>query len=923
MRRFFARLRDLMRRRRLLASLDEELAAHREELIALHLSRGLSAEDAERAAVLELGNATQIRESYREAAGAPVIETTLLDLRYALRLLARSPGFTAVALLSLALGIGANAALFSVAGALFLRDLPTPNPQQIALLSWDGWAHPLFTDYDGSSWQRSDGYWTGSSFPLGAFHRMREQARDVAEVFAFSDFEQLNVNVDGDAQIAQGELVSGNYFSALQLQPAAGRLIGDSDNKLSAPPVAVISYRYWQRRFGGNGAVIGKKISINTHPATIIGVAPPRFDGTLQFDQFAQVYLPLGQYPNPYNSPVPPDDLDWYVNLMARIPAGASAQQAQARLNAIFRQVTWDAWQNGVAHPPSDRELEKRDQRNLANLVLERDAPGLMEDRRNSAEPLLLVACVLGLVLLIACANLANLLLARAASRNKEVAVRLSLGARRGRVIRQLLTESLLLALLGGGLGMVLAWFGKDALALAFSSALEPRLDWRVLLFALALSTIAGIIFGLAPAARATRVEVAPTLKKNSPTLAGRSRLSNLLVVAQVVISVVLLIAAGLFSRTLYNLSTVKLGFDPTNLLVFRFKPELSGYKPAQLPALYAQLQREMAAVPGVQAVTYSRHPLVAGSLRADSIILENSNGPSKPHGASEGTGSPRKESSAINIVAPNFFAAMRMPVISGRQFTDNDDVNSPRVAIVNQTFLNQFLRGDPQPLGRRFRFNNMKTPLVEIVGIVADSKYTNLRRDFPIVYTPAQQDNIAGQMAFAVRTTGPPDAAMPAIREAIRRVDSDLPVYDIATEEGNVRRSMAMERLFAQLSLGFAVLALLLAVIGLYGVLSYSVARQTNQIGIRMALGARPTTVLWQIMRSAMLLVTVGLLIGVAAALASGQVLRSVLYAMSPLDPSAYIVAVLAMVAVGFGAAYFPASRAARVDPVIALRCE
>jgi predicted permease len=817
MRRFFGRFRDLFRRRRLLAALEEDVAAHRDELVAEHLARGATRARAERAAALELGNTTQIRESYREAAGVPFIETTLLDARYALRLLARSPGFAAVALLSLALGIGANTALFSVAGALFLRKLPVRDPQRVVLLTWEAQAHPLFADYDGTSWEDGSGRWTGSSFPPGTFRQMREQASDLADVFAFADFQQLNVNADGDSQIAEGALVSGSYFSALGLNPAAGRTISDADDTPGSAPVAMISYRYWQRRFGGNPAILGKRITVNTKPATLIGVAPQGFDGTLQIDRVPDVMLPLGQNPNPEDLPVMPDDLDWWVNIMARLKPGVAPQQAQARMNAIFRQTTWDAWQHNAAQPRKDRTLEKRDQRNLATLVVEAGAPGLMEDRREFSTPLFLLACVLGLVLLIACANLSNLLLARAAARGKEVAVRLSLGARRGRVIRQLLTESLLLALAGGILGTGLAYLGKDALALAFSATIEPQLDWRVLAFALVLSAAAGIIFGLAPAARATRVEVAPTLKKNAPTLAGRSRLSNTLIVVQVAISVVLLIAAGLFSRTLYNLSTVKLGFDPANLLLFRFKPQLSGYKPQQLAMLYAQLQRSIEAVPGVQSVTYSRHPLLAGSLRADRVVLEGAGDPgNSSRGLAEGTGSPGAESTAINVVAPNFFNVMRMPLISGRQFNNIDDANSPRVAVVNQAFVEHFLHNDPHALGRRFRFSNLKTPLVEIVGIVGNSKYTNLRRDRPIVYTAFPQENIPGQMSFAVRTGGPPDAVMPAVREAIRRVDSNLPIYDVGTQQGYQRSSMAAERLFAQLSVGFGVLALLLAMIGL-----------------------------------------------------------------------------------------------------------
>jgi len=862
----------------------------------------------------------------------------LQDLRYGFRMLLKQKGLTAVALLSLALGIGANTALFSIVDAMLLKMLPVKEPERLVLFK--SVAPPEFSSgsYMGSS--RVDevtGLRTRTSFAYQAYQRLREQQGPLSDVFAFGNV-GLNVNADGQADVANGQAVTGNYYTGLGVQPAIGRLLTDDDDKAGAPPVAVLSYRYWQKRFAGDAAVVGKQINLNNLAFTIVGVSAAGFDGTMGVGTTQDVTIPVSIEPQLYaekKSSYLYGAGMWWLRIMGRLKPGVTAEQAQGQLENAFLQSVLEhrAARQAASKANGGNVISDLDPKQYPKLVADPGGQGEMYVRRYYAPSLYLLLGVVGLVLLIACANVANLLLSRAGGRQKEIGLRLALGASRWRLIRQLLTESVLLSLLGGFFGIVFAVWIKDGL-LAVSlwggramPALEPRLDWRVLGFTLALSLLTGIVFGLAPAWRTTKVNLTPSLKDGAraSTSIHRSLLSRGLVVVQVALSLLLLVGAGLFVRTLLNLQRVDPGFNTQNLLLFGVQPSLIGYKDEKLRQLYTQISERMEAVPGVQAVTFSRLPLLSFSSTSSSVFLREALSATPD---SEGRIKPSGEGYR-HTVRDNFLDAMGIPLLAGRTFGPQDTVNSPRVAVVNQTFANKYFPNE-NPIGKRFTFDNAKPDEIEIIGLCKDAKYTSQREDTPpTVYASYRQERPMSEAVFEVRTAGDPAAAIASVRSVVREIDPNLPVLDVKTQVQQADETLRMERLFAKLLTLFALVAQQLAAIGLFGVLAYMVSQRTHEIGIRMALGASRANVLKMIVVQGMVLVLLGVALGLIGAYVLTKYLESwvglskMLFGVKVSDPLTYGVIAVLLTVVAFIACYIPARRATKVDPLVALRYE
>lgn len=848
------------------------------------------------------------------------------DLRYGAQMLVKHPAFTAIAVLTLALGVGANTALFSVVDAVLLKKLPVKDPDSLVLFK-ASWNPEKFGPggFDGANLtDRATGLMTGTSFPMQVYTRLRQEPGVLSDVFAFG-FVSMNLNTGGQAEVVNGQVVSGNYYGALGVPALVGRTISEADDHLGAAPVAVLSHRFWTNRFGADPSIVGKQVNINNVAFTIAGVTAAGFSGASEVGSSQDVSVPLawepqisGERTNSRGAGI------WWLRMMGRLQPGASIAQAETALAGPFQQAVVDHRAGRQARAQTTlRTVEPKD---LPRLGVESGSQGEQTLRRDYVRPLRLLVGVVGLVLLIACANVANLLLVRGSSRKKEIAVRLALGASRWRLVRQLLTESLLLAVVGGVLGILFALWIKNGLMLVTEwggrgmSALDPRLDLRVLGFTLGLSFLTGVIFGILPALRSTDLDLTPTLKDTgrSSSAIGRSWLSKSLVVVQVSLSVLLLIGAGLLIRTLRNLQQVETGFNANNLLLFDVDPSLIGYKDEKLVGLYEQMFSRLESVPGVQSVTFSRNALLSWSSNTSSVFFPGVVGPD---------GQPPERDAKVHTVRENFLTAMEIPLLIGRNLNEQDDARAPIVAVVNQTFANAYFPNE-NPIGKRFSFDSNKPTEIEIVGIARDAKYTSQRSEIePTVYRSwRQQLTRVHNVVFEVRTTGDPRGFVAGIREAVRQVESNLPLSNIRTQIEQADDTLAMERMFAKLLTLFGVTAQLLAAIGLYGVMAYTVSQRTQEIGIRMALGANRRNVLLMIVRQGMILTAVGIAIGLGGAYVLTKYLESLtsmLFGVEARDPWTFaaIAALLAMVALI--ACLVPARRATRVDPLAALRYE
>jgi predicted permease len=850
------------------------------------------------------------------------------DLKLAIRQLRKSPGFTAVAVVSLALGIGANTAIFSLVNEFLLRSLPVRNPEELVLFRLTEGIRGRLSraGENNGSIDPVTGRSSSTSFSLLIFDRFRTQHSALSEIFAFAPFSQVNVLVDGQPELnVSAQLVSGNYHAGLGVAAILGRTFTDADDQSSATPVAVISYRYWENRFGHNPAVLGKTIQINRIPATIVGVTPPGFAGAMQAGESVDVSVPLAHYlrfqPDRAGRAQP---WYWWIRIMGRLAPGATAAQASASLEPIFKETAREGWLAGRSLDTTPADMPDD-----STLIADPGNQGENDTRRQYTRSLRMLMGLVSLVLAAACANVANLLLARGAARRREIALRLALGASRGRIVRQLLAESLLLAFAGAAVGTILAWWSRDLL-LALrpfgntAVVLSLPLDVRVLGFTIASAVATALLFGLAPSLRATRVDLTAEFQGGTRSLvsAGRSRLSQALMVVQIALSLVLLVSTGLFVRTLGNLADVDAGFNRRGLILFGIDATSAGYTRSQFAALQTRIQERVAQIPGVRVATFSSVALLSRVRQNKRVIVP-------------GHAPPPDAPMAVNTngLAPNFFAAMELPLILGRGFTEQDDGTQPRVAVVNQTFARKYF-GDENPVGRHIVFNAPNdNSQVQVVGVARDAKYTVLRGPTPpTVYVPALQQ-LDGNANFALRLVsserneggpaGSPAALFPAIRAAVREIDPTLPVLNLRTQDEQIDRLHSQELLFARLSGFFGLLALSLACVGLYGLMSYAVLRRTAEIGLRMALGALPGHVLRMILGESLTLVCLGVACGLAGAYGASRLVATMLFGLSPTDPVTYATAALILAAITLLASLLPARRASLVDPMIAFRVE
>jgi predicted permease len=891
-----------------------EIEAHLELEAEQLKDQGLSEEEARAAARRAFGNVTQAQERFYESGRWLWWDHLVQDLRFGVRMLRKNPGFTAIAVLTLALGIGANTAIFSLIDSIMLRPLPVPNPQQLVVFTWEArqWpkTHPFY-GWSACPSKASDSkepVSAGCSFSYPMFEQMRAEKNIFAAVFAFGPVPQLGVSIDGNASFAEGEFVSGDFFPALGIGAASGRLLGVSDEGATASPAVVLSYSYWKKQFGGAPSAVGKSIVVNGIVSTIVGVAPPGFLG-LDPGIVRDMWLPLSTQNLVVHQWNATDAAAWWLMVGARVKPRVTIAQAEAASQVIFTR--------GVTSGGSPL-LKREDAPRLELVSL---AHGLVTLRQNFGDALFLLMAAVGLVLLIACANVASLTLARTAAREKELAMRFALGAARWRIIRQLLTESLLMAAAGGLLGIVFAYLGASSLAAFLSSnwgsplEINVHPDLRVLGFTMAIAIVTGILFGLAPALRSTRIDVTPALKESAVSLPGtaligrRFGVGSVLVIAQVALSILVLVGASLLARTLINLATMNTGFDARDVALFNVEPELNGYKGERLASLFPELQRRLSAIPGVASVGYSAVPLLSGAYMAQDIYFGN-----------ESDQSPQVD---VLNVGPNFFETMRIPLLSGRTDNSHDFVDASekktKVVIVNHTFARRFFPKH-NPVGQLLSLEKGKPPGAEIVGVVGDTKYNGLREGIePTLYFPM----LTGGGTFEVRTASDPKALLPSIRGAVRSVDSNLPIFDLMTQTEQINRAIFQERLVAWLSGAFALLALVVACIGLYGLLAHEVARRTHEVGVRMALGASPLEVLALVLGRGIRLVALGVVIGIGTALGLARYLQSLLYGVRPIDPLAYATITILLLIVTFGACYLPARRATKVDPMVALRYE
>ena len=864
-----------------------------------------------------------------------MMERVWSDLHFAVRTMRRNPAFTTVVVLTLAVGIGANTALFSIVNAVLLKPLPVRNPQELALMVWDAENRQFVIEggYDGSasSDYSTSGHLQGTSFPYITFERMRRATDTFADVFAFATNEKVNVVAEGQAELASGQFITGDYYHGLGVRAWRGRLLAESDEASGASPAAVITWRYWQRRFAGDSGVLGRVVTINNVRFTIVGITPPEFSAAVQLDETADVTLPISTEPlvRSQNPRMTKPGL-WWLRIMARLRPGVSREQAQTRLDPIFQQSVVDAWSQ---LPETRKQTAKITSRDYPHLFVRPGAQGDEFARRQYHGPLEILMAVVGLVLLIACINVANLLLAKGSGRQSEFAMRLALGARRSRLMRQTLTESLLLSAIAGIVGCAFAFWGKQLLLgwtqwIRGDTAFDVSLDLRVLGFTAGISVLTGIVFGMAPAWRAGQAQLTPNLKTQIGNT-GRAWAGNALIVSQVAISLVLLVGAGLFVRTLHNLGAVDVGFNRDHLLLFRVDPSANGYSDRGTVPLYDRMIERVNNIPGVQVAALSRHPLLGFTHIGLAVYLSTGN----QHNG---------EIAEVNTVSPGFFDTMRITLLLGRTLQQSDTVSSPLVVVVNQAFARTYFPNE-NPVGQKFWLGDggegtgwplrkemaapPNEPPVEIVGVTGDTKYTDLRTKIrPTVYRSYAQSP-TDTATFEVRYRGDEPSVVNAVRSAVRQVDARLPIFDVRTQSQQSEESVAEERMFANLSSSMGGLTLLLAAVGLYGILSYSVGRRTTEIGIRMALGAEHSSVVAMILRESFVLVAVGIVTGIPAALLSARaastVLSDLLFRIKPADPLNFIFAIGTMVAVALFAAYAPARRAARVDPMAALRSE
>ena len=908
----------------------ERIRAESDEEIQLHLAlrteqlraQGLSLEEARAEALQRFGATEDARERFHDSAQRREnhmrtrewIDAVRQDTRFALRGLRRNPGFVATAVLCLALGIGANVATFSLFEELLLRRLPVEMPERLVNLEAPG------PKPGGDNCNQSGSCQAVFSYPM---FRDLEQGVDHFAGFAAHRLILANIVHDRAALFGDGALVSGSYFSLLGLRPAVGRLFTPADDKaFGAHPVAVLSHRYWTERLGGDPAVIGSRLLINNQPLTIVGVAPKEFEGTTVGVR-PNVFIPLTMV-----SSVTPwigseqaigSRRRYWLYVLGRLQSGASIQEARTAINGVYSRIL-ETVEAPLQEGMSEQTLAQFKRR---QVVVEDGSRGQSNLQRDTRTPLVLLFSITGLVVLIACANIANLLLARGATRTTEMGIRLSLGAGRRRLVTQMLVESCLLALFGGLASLIVAQGTLGIIGsllpaaggIGTGMALDLGIRPSVIAFAAALSLGAGLLFGMFPALQSTRSDIIATIRAGSGQLSdarGAARFRSALVTLQIAMSMALLISAGLFIRSLRNVSRIELGVRVENVLTFALAPGLSGYDTPRSLGLFANVERRLAELPGVTDVTASTVPLLTGSTSGSSVRVEGF------------TRDPDADvNSRVNQVGAAYFRTLGIPLLAGREFTSADDARAPKVAIVNEAFARKFNLG-ANPIGRRMaRGHDPSHPLdIEIIGLVKDAKYSSVRGEMPpLVVTPYRQDEEANALIFYVRTSLPPGTLLERIPALVSALDPALPVVALTTMAQQVKENTFMDRMIGTLSAAFAVIATLLTAVGLYGVLAFTVAQRTREFGVRMALGADGRRVRRMVLGQVGRMTIIGGAIGVAAAIAAGRAAQSLLFELEGNDPLAMVLAAVVLAVVALAAGYIPAWRASRVDPMRALR--
>ena len=856
----------------------------------------------------------------------------LKDLRYGIRVLFQTKGWTAVVALSLAVGIGANAAIFTAVNGLLLRKLAVGDPDSLVRIRWAGENDMMNSASDYGFTGRTvagDRVQTTFSYPM--YQHFRSANQTLVSLAASVPMSEVTVVIDGRAETASALLTTGNYYQMLGVTARLGRTLVPADDGDAETAVATISARFWRTRFGASNTVIGKAIRVNNVAITIVGVTPEWFTGTQRVTgELHDLALPLKLDAQiGVDGPRLNDPTYWWVQMTGRLKPGITFDQVRGNFEGIFQGQARAGMDAHLASlPVEDRNRSDNLGRTaVPRLVVDSGRRGVYDTNPTQTTALAILGAVAALVLLLVCANVANLLLARAASRQREISVRLSMGATRSRVIRQLLTESLVLACLGGVLGMLIARWTQSLLPPPVGGS--TTFDWRVLVFVSAITAAAGIVFGIAPALRATKVNVGASLKDDSrSTTTANTALARFLLVAQVAISIVLLVGAGLFLRTLNNLQTVDVGFDPQNLVFVRVNTDGSQLDAGGKFRFFQEGLDRLGAVPGVRSATVSRPTLMSGNVSGTTMYVD---GRVYPRGRRQGEAtvqgdgngySPDRDDINRVVVAPGYFVTMGIPLVGGRNFTGGDTSKSPKVAIINQAAARKFFPNE-NPIGRRFGGSVETTGETEIVGVVRDARYNSLREAPPAtVYIPHLQTN-PDDLVFSIRTAVEPSRVMSAVRAAVSDANPVIPIVTVETQLAQLERRYSQEKVFAQAYVLFGSIALFVAAIGLFGLMSYSVSRRTREIGIRMAMGARREQVLGLVLRESMLLVVVGIVIGVAAALGTGRFVASQLFGLEPTDLTTMLSAVAVMLIVSAAAGYLPARRATRVDPMVALRYE
>lgn len=891
--------------------LEDEIQVHIQMLTERYIRQGMNARDARAAARRQFGNSDSLRERHYAQASFGTLTILWRDLRFGARQLLRNPILTCIGITSLALGIGANAAVFAAAKAALFDRLPVDAPDQLRMLTWvSGHEQPVPPVW-GDEWSNESGGLTSNAFSYPVFEELRANRDAVQAFIAFKDV-PLTATVDGQSDMINAELITGAGFQSLGIKASLGRTLTSADDTVAGnEPVAVISQGYWVQRFARSQAVIGEHIFLNGVPVTIVGVCGGHFAG-LQLGNVSQIFLPLTMQPlvapRAQNSSVSllNNPQSWWVQVLVRLRADVPEPRVQAEFDAILRQVA-----RPILIHPSDIDR--------FHLRLEAGSRGVDSLRGAYSRPSYVLLGLAGLILLLACVNLANLLMARSASRRREMTTRFALGASRAGIIRQILTESILLSALGGIAGLLLGYLLRNAIPKLLEGASRPVIrsvdfDWRVLIFTLALSLATGVLFGMAPAWQSTRSDRTTNFRDAGGTTANRQRLllDKALVLGQIALSAILLVGAGLFARTLFNLNHIPLGFEVDRMLLFHLNPPRSRYSNAQMISLYVRLEQELADLPGVRAVTMSNIAIIGDGHSGSTFHV---------------FGRPiekDKDRVQTNAVGADFFQTLGIPMLQGRAFTVHDTAASPNVAVVNRTLALKYFPGE-NPVGRTFETEeeNLEGP-IQIVGVVADTRYADLRSETPATfYVPYQQRSISGRMVVELRTAADPATVLERVQKTVQSLDRDLPLIDVRTMEEQIRSTLADERTLADLACAFSVLALVLASIGIYGIMSYTVSTRTSEIGLRIAFGAQPTSVLTAVLRESIVLTLVGIVLGLGAALLMVRFIGSTLYGLGAADPLTASCTTVLLLTVSIIAAAVPARRASRIDPIRALRYE